>query len=412
MDDREFEAWFAGEYPLTAQAIKAGVADEDATDAYEATKSGWMACSALSRSQDAPRCQCCGYLVTESEHQSCVRALSRSQDVARVALNDEQRRDIQECIDYLTPAAKDFSDLGMVGMGDSKHARCIRVLRSLLAPQPPQAGASESEKVMLDAILHGTGFMKDGKHVPREDVLAPAAPAEQPFGQWCKEEGKRLLAKCTPGKMVEDAPVSAKPLRRLAEAQRPLPADMAKVLHDNLPDLYLTDAPAEPKGEWHDDYEAKGTIEHLDLDNHRLRRAMQKIMARLAELLDEDQFANIESIVKEVGVEPPEQRAAPIGKVLSDAEMFDAKMDGKRGNVIWFNAPKPGFIYAAPAEQCAATLFCDLKSDAEKSNFFLSGRAYETGVIARAIQNDVAMAYHRCAEYAKQRAANKGGNDD
>jgi hypothetical protein len=34
--------------------------------------------------------------------------------------------------------------------------------------------------------------------------------------------------------------------------------------------------------------------------------------------------------------------------------MFDAKMDGKSGNVIWFNAPKPGFIYAAPAEQRAA----------------------------------------------------------
>jgi hypothetical protein len=123
--------------------------------------------------------------------------------------------------------------------------------------------------------------------------------------------------------------------------------------------VYAAPAPAEPKGEQQDDYEAKGTIEHLDLDNHRLRRAMQKIMARLAELLDEDQFANIESIVKGVGVEPPEQRVAPIGKVLSDAEMFDAKMDGKSGNVIWFNAPKPGFIYAAPAEQRAGTLSRD-----------------------------------------------------
>lgn len=28
---------------------------------------------ALSR-QTAPRCQCCGYLVTQSEHQSCLRA--------------------------------------------------------------------------------------------------------------------------------------------------------------------------------------------------------------------------------------------------------------------------------------------------------------------------------------------------
>lgn len=47
-------------------------------------------------------------------------------------------------------------------------------------------------------------------------------------------------------------------------------------------------------------------------------------------------------------------------------------------------------------------LFSDLKTDQEKSNFFLSGRGYETGVIAQAIQNDVAMAYHRCAEYKKE----------
>lgn len=46
-------------------------------------------------------------------------------------------------------------------------------------------------------------------------------------------------------------------------------------------------------------------------------------------------------------------------------------------------------------------LFCDLKTDEEKSNFFLSGKGYETGVIAAAIQNDVALAYHRCAEYKK-----------
>lgn len=47
-------------------------------------------------------------------------------------------------------------------------------------------------------------------------------------------------------------------------------------------------------------------------------------------------------------------------------------------------------------------LFCDLKTDEEKSNFFLIGRGYETGVIAQAIQNDVAMAYRRCAEYEKE----------
>ena len=47
-------------------------------------------------------------------------------------------------------------------------------------------------------------------------------------------------------------------------------------------------------------------------------------------------------------------------------------------------------------------LFCDCKTDEEKSNFFLSGKAVETGVIAPAISNEVAMAYHRCAQFKKE----------
>lgn len=47
-------------------------------------------------------------------------------------------------------------------------------------------------------------------------------------------------------------------------------------------------------------------------------------------------------------------------------------------------------------------LFCDCKTDKEKANFFLSGRAVETGIVAPAISNDVAMAYHRCAEFQKE----------
>ena len=50
-------------------------------------------------------------------------------------------------------------------------------------------------------------------------------------------------------------------------------------------------------------------------------------------------------------------------------------------------------------------LFCDYKTDEEKSNFFLSGMAVETGVIAPAISNDVAMAYHRCAQFKKENDA-------
>lgn len=47
-------------------------------------------------------------------------------------------------------------------------------------------------------------------------------------------------------------------------------------------------------------------------------------------------------------------------------------------------------------------LFCDCKTDEEKSNFFLSGRGVETGVIAPAISNEVAMAFYRCSEQKKQ----------
>jgi hypothetical protein len=60
---------------------------------------------------------------------------------------------------------------------------------------------------------------------------------------------------------------------------------------------------------------------------------------------------------------------------------------------------------ALKAQVVMNKLFCDLKTDEEKSAFFLSGRGYETGIIAVAIQNDVAMAYHRCAEYKKELAA-------
>lgn len=49
-------------------------------------------------------------------------------------------------------------------------------------------------------------------------------------------------------------------------------------------------------------------------------------------------------------------------------------------------------------------LFCDCKTDEEKSNFFLSGQGVETGIIAPAISNEVAMAFHRCFEFEKQLA--------
>lgn len=38
-------------------------------------------------------------------------------------------------------------------------------------------------------------------------------------------------------------------------------------------------------------------------------------------------------------------------------------------------------------------LWCDLKTDQERVEFLLSGRAWETGIIARAIVEDVAAAF-------------------
>ena len=52
-------------------------------------------------------------------------------------------------------------------------------------------------------------------------------------------------------------------------------------------------------------------------------------------------------------------------------------------------------------------LFCDCKTDEEKSNFFLSGQGVDTGIIAPAISNEVAMAFHRCFEFEKQLSASQ-----
>ena len=47
-------------------------------------------------------------------------------------------------------------------------------------------------------------------------------------------------------------------------------------------------------------------------------------------------------------------------------------------------------------------LFVDCKTDEEKYDFFLSGRAHETGVIAASLQADVAMAYQRCISFQSE----------
>ncbi|KVO11763.1 hypothetical protein WJ73_19655 [Burkholderia ubonensis] len=63
-------------------------------------------------------------------------------------------------------------------------------------------------------------------------------------------------------------------------------------------------------------------FERIDVQNHVLRRTLQRVMARLTDLLDEDQFGNIESIVKEAGVEPPAMAAAAPADERAELELL------------------------------------------------------------------------------------------
>jgi len=49
-------------------------------------------------------------------------------------------------------------------------------------------------------------------------------------------------------------------------------------------------------------------------------------------------------------------------------------------------------------------LWCDLETDEERFKFLISGRAHETGIIAKAIQNDVAMAFKFRSKTMKERS--------
>lgn len=114
---------------------------------------------------------------------------------------------------------------------------------------------------------------------------------------------------------------------------------------------------------------AKGQIEYLDMDNHRLRRALQKLMARLADLLDEDQFSNCESIVTAAGVEPPEGKPIvdELNSVKANASpvhpgFHSAPVAGEARPAGWRNALR---IAELPEVDEALANFCD---DSTKEN--------------------------------------------
>ena len=48
-------------------------------------------------------------------------------------------------------------------------------------------------------------------------------------------------------------------------------------------------------------------------------------------------------------------------------------------------------------------LWGDLETDEERVNFLIAGRGFETGIIAKAIQHEVAMAFRFRSEIIKER---------
>lgn len=68
---------------------------------------------------------------------------------------------------------------------------------------------------------------------------------------------------------------------------------------------------------------------------------------------------------------------------------------------LWLNEREPA-ARSYSSTTLGKKLWIDCKTDRERSDFILSGRAYETGVISHAIQADVAMAFHRLALLAAQ----------
>lgn len=55
----------------------------------------------------------------------------------------------------------------------------------------------------------------------------------------------------------------------------------------------------------------------------------------------------------------------------------------------------------------ASNLFGDLQTDEEKASFFLRGDGYASGIIAKSIQADVALAYQRCVSFKHENAAQR-----
>jgi hypothetical protein len=132
-------------------------------------------------------------------------------------LTDEQRIAIQECIDYLTPAAKEFSDLGLPRMGDSKHARCIRTLRLILAapaaPAVAPEGCTPADAQMLRAANHQLAAENDYlRRRLRPFAQIASSPLSWAMVEYCVEGD--------PEKQALQAPQMQRAFNRAADALR------------------------------------------------------------------------------------------------------------------------------------------------------------------------------------------------
>lgn len=83
-----------------------------------------------------------------------------------------------------------------------------------------------------------------------------------------------------------------------------------------------------------DIHEAQEQIEFLDKKNNALSAAIRKVMARLADLLDEDQFKEIEEIVSFAGVQPQAEAVPVVDRVYEAAKRLVDHADFQLGGVL------------------------------------------------------------------------------
>jgi hypothetical protein len=107
--------------------------------------------------------------------------------------------------------------------------------RALTFAKPAAAvdGLTEAQKVERDAYLYGTGFMRDGKHIPAQEVMVSCRHdwATDGMGDYCRYCKKREDAYDPPAAAVESEPVATVCLRG------------ERYGHDNFIEVQLQKAP-------------------------------------------------------------------------------------------------------------------------------------------------------------------------